>query len=120
MEKNEYRLRLRRALGNSSAELCDEVMHAFEEYYAEELGSGKHPQDILDSFGSPEDLAKELVRKRRQTSADSFNAVWTQKQNDLNRTYTYNRSTIAVCVLLVLFCVVFWILFLSGNMFGSN
>ena len=44
MEKNEYRLRLRRALGNSSAELCDEVMHAFEEYYAEELGSGKHPQ----------------------------------------------------------------------------
>ena len=114
MEKNEYRLRLRRALGNSSAELSEEVMHAFEEYYAEELSSGKHPQDILDSFGSPEDLAAELVRKRRQTSADSFNAVWTQKQNDLN------RSTIAVCVLLVLFCVVFWILFLSRNMFGSN
>ena len=57
MEKNEYILRLRRALGNSSAEFSEEVMHAFEEYSAEELSSGKHPQDILDSFGSPEDLA---------------------------------------------------------------
>ena len=47
-------------------------MHAFEEYYAEELAFGKRPQDILDPFGSPEDLAKELVRKRKPGSADSL------------------------------------------------
>ncbi len=47
-------------------------MHAFEKYYAEELASGKRPQDILDPFGSPEDLAKELVRKRKPGSEDSL------------------------------------------------
>ena len=72
----------------------------------------------MESFGDPEDLLKELAQMRgKKKPKNPMNEVWTAKQKELNSTYRYDRSTIVVCVLLVLFCLVFWILFISKDMF---
>ena len=47
-----------------------------------------------------------------------FNKIWTKKQNELHQTYKYDIGTIVICVLLVVFCIIFWLLFIKMDMFN--
>lgn len=48
---------------------------------------------------------------------EKFNEIWIQKQRDLHHSYRYDIGTIIVCVLLAVFCLIFWLLFIYTDMF---
>lgn len=49
-----------------------------------------------------------------------FNETWVKKQSELHKTYKYDIGTIIVCALLIVFCMIFWLLFIHTDMFSFS
>ncbi len=89
MDKAEYTFRLRSGLLNYPESFRNEIMESFETHYASGVAQGKRVSAILEEFGDPEVLLKEIDELyHNHADKAKIDALWVSKNRDLMRNLT--------------------------------
>ncbi len=92
VNKQEYLNQLKNELKDLPSTEVDDIIRDQEEYFREALSSGRAEHQIVQSLGSPAQLAKEVKAEFRVKMATQENRVWPQAKSIF-------KAILALCIL---------------------
>ena len=102
MDREEYLVRLRRAMMDLPEDVQNKVTASFDRRYVRSLTAGLTPEAILEQFPAPEEITAEVTKQGASVTKKEIDRLWISKNTELMRRMTDYRMGAAVLIPLLL------------------